>query len=135
FYRWQAFPYWEVRPELKKAEDRLKQSRAEHVENNLFATLLLPAMQKVYFSKARIDRNVALLQIIEALRLYAAAHDGNLPDTLGDMRAVPIPIDPVTGRAFDYALAEGVATLYAPPPPGEVAYEGNSVRYELTMKK
>ena len=57
-----------------------------------------------------------MLQIVEALRLIDAT-DGKLPDRLEDIRAVPIPIDPITGKAFEYTLELDRAILYAPPPP------------------
>ncbi len=66
-----------------------------------------------------------------ALRL-ALATDGKFPDRLEDIRSVPIPIDPVTGKAFEYTREANRAVLYGPPPTGESAHEGNAIRYEIT---
>jgi len=41
------------------------------------------------------------------------------PAPLSEIREVPIPIDPVTGKEFEYRVEEGKAVLAAPPPPGE----------------
>jgi hypothetical protein len=76
----------------------------------------MPSIEIFYASVDRRDRAVALLRVIEALRLYAAAHQGALPSSLDKVDAVPIPLDPTTGKPFVYHLAEGgVASLETPP--------------------
>ena len=69
----------------------------------LFA-LLVPGVFKVQEAKARVERRLGLLRHVEALRLYAAEHDGKLPARLADIK-VPLPVDPFTGKAFLYGLA------------------------------
>ena len=96
------------------------------------ASFLMPALKNIYFASGRVDRRLALLQVVEALRIYAA-DEGKLPDGLEDIHAVPIPIDPVTGKAFQYTLEGNRVILYAPPPSGETASDNNAVRYELTF--
>jgi hypothetical protein len=99
------------------------------------AALLLPAVQKVFTARARTDRRFAALRCVEAVRLYAAAHGGKLPASLADVKEVPVPDDPVTGKPFAYRVREGVATLEGPPPDGEQAYVGNTLKYELVVEK
>ena len=65
------------------------------------------------FAFARTDRQLAALRCIEALRLYAAGHDGKLPPTLDDIKEVPIPSNPVTGKPFSYRLEGRTAVLEA----------------------
>jgi hypothetical protein len=98
------------------------------------ASLLLPAVEKVYFSQARIDRKIAALRCIEALRLYAAAHGGALPDRLDQITEVPIPDDPVVGRPFEYSHSGNSIRLTTLPPAGEEANAGNVLRYELSFR-
>jgi hypothetical protein len=76
---------------------------------------------------ARNERSIAVLRVFESLRLYAAMHSGKLPDSLSDIVEVPVPVDPVTGAAFDYQLEGEVATLQA------AAFRGVAVNYEITM--
>ena len=73
-----------------------------------------------------------MLQVVEALRLHAAS-EGKLPSHLEDIHAVPIPVDPVTGRPFEYKLEANRAVLYAPAPAGEAVNDRNAIRYELTL--
>ncbi len=76
---------------------------------------------------ARNERQIAMLRIIEALRIFAAAHDGQLPKQLSDITEVPIPDDPVSGKPFVFrreaekAFLEGAELPKAP------------LMYEITM--
>jgi hypothetical protein len=131
-YKWQNFPYWQARPGMARAQQKFAQLRTEKPETTYLASMLMPALNNVVFARARLDRRVALLQVVEALRLHAAA-EGKLPDQLEDVRAVPLPTDPVTGRSFEYTLEGNRAVLYAPPPPGETVNDRNAIRYELIL--
>src|SRR5262249_43561212 len=57
--------------------------------DGLFADLL-PNVLEDRRAAARLEQRIALLRHVEALRLYAAEHDGRLPETPGDV-AVPLP--------------------------------------------
>jgi hypothetical protein len=133
--KWEGLPYWEMRAGLERSEKLLKQAKAAGEASAVLATLLLPAVQKVFFAQARLERKIAALRCVEALRLYAAAHDGKLPAALSDITEVPVPLDPVTGKAFDYKAEGDKATLSAAPPAGEQPGPGNALRYELTMAR
>jgi hypothetical protein len=139
--KWQTFPYPEARKGMEQAEREARQARAKvlspagDVPALPLATLFLPAVQKVFAARARIDRRFAALRCVEAVRLYAAAHGGKLPPTLSAITEVPVPSDPYLGKPFAYRVRSGVATLEGPPPPGEKANAGNSLVYELTLEK
>jgi hypothetical protein len=72
---------------------------------------------------------------VEAVRMFAAAHDGKLPASLNDIKDVPIPVDPQSGKAFEYKVEDNVVTLFAPTPPGEAPYVGNTRRFVVTFRK
>jgi hypothetical protein len=134
FAKWTALPYWQARPRLLQAERNLKQAKAAGPSTGTtLAALLLPAVLKVQWASARTDRRIAALRCVEALRLHAAAHDGKLPARLDDIKVVPVPLDPVTGRAFDYTVDGDRAVLSGPPPAGEEARVDTTLRYELTL--
>ena len=97
----------------------------------LFADLL-PDVVKLRRARAQLDREVALLGIVEALRLHAAAHEGQLPARLADI-GVPMPVDPVTGKPFDYDAEGATAHLRGPAPDGATA--GGDVHYAVTLLK
>jgi len=135
--KWQREAYWEARVGLEKVVQELRKEKVKAGELSRLplAALLMPAVEKVVSATARIDRKIAALRCIEAIRLYAAGHDGKLPGALSEIREVPIPIDPVTGKEFEYRVEEGKAVLAAPPPPGEKPNSGNYLKYELTLAK
>src|SRR5207253_177732 len=96
--------------------------------------IFVPALNKVRRAHARTEQRIALLRHVEALRLYAAEHDGKWPEKLADITA-PLPDDPFTGKPFRYKLEGTTAHLRGSPPSGEENTPGFNVRYELTIKK
>jgi glutathione S-transferase len=76
-------------------------------ERGLFRGFL-PALQKVRRAQGRLEQRIALLRHVEAIRMYAAAHEGKVPPKLSDVD-VPLPLDPFTGKPFRYEVIDGVA--------------------------
>jgi tetratricopeptide (TPR) repeat protein len=81
----------------------------------------------------RLDRHVAALQCVEALRLYAAAHKGKFPKELSRITEVLVPSDPVMQKPFVYRCTGSDAVLEAPAPEG--ATEKDAICYELSLKE
>lgn len=122
-------PYWAAYPELKKLNASKK-----GLDIPIFGGIM-PAIDRVWFSRVKHERHLAILRTIEALRLYAASHEGRFPAKLADMTETPVPVDPVTGVDFEYTSTEDKATLRAPTPTGEEPTTGSSLNYTLTLKK
>lgn len=92
---------------------------------------IVPAVEAAVGSSTRVDRRIAALRAIEAIRLHAAESGGKLPADLASVKAVPVPVDPGTGRAFGYRLDGDTAVLTAPAILGpETAME-----YRITLRK
>ena len=98
-----------------------------------FEKILKPAHERVRLIMNRLDRHIAVLQCLEALRLYAGAHNGKFPDELSNVTEVNIPNDPITGKPFVYSRTGSKAVLEGPAPKGEGAKE--AIRYELNLKE
>lgn len=113
------------------ADQRLKEARDN--ELNHPARLLLPAMQKALRVQARIDRKIAAQRVIEALRAFAAAHEGHLPERLEEIHEVPVPLDPGTGSPFEYHRDGDTATLTSRMAGDLTGISG--LRYRVTMRK
>ncbi len=120
-----ALPYWEA----EKLQAAAKEKRRE----TLFAPIA-SAVFNVRWATARLDQRLALLRCVEALRMYAAEHNGKLPASLADV-PVPVPVDPITGKAFAYQLDGDTATLRGTPPAGWENDASSNVRYEVTIAK
>jgi hypothetical protein len=94
----------------------------------------VPAVGQVVRSRGRLEQRIALLRHVEALRLYAAEHNGSLPAKLSDL-TVPLPDDPFTGKPFRYEVRGATAHLRGTPPSGMEKDPTYNFHYELTLQK
>lgn len=125
--KWWTFPYWQAEAHFSEtAEARGREVKLFHE--------LRPMVSKVRKAQARLEQRIALLRHVEAIRLYAAEHDGKLPASLTDI-AVPLPVDPFTGQPFRYSVDGPLAEVRGSPPRGETASAAFNVRYVVTIKK
>ena len=124
-------PYWQGAPIVARATAELVRQRRT-LTGNLFLALV-PALQTARLQFAKLDRNIALLRTIEALRDYAAKHDGRPPLALDQIVDTPVPLDPITGKSFIYHADGNAAVLEAAIPEGYGPTQAK--RYELTFVK
>ncbi len=121
----------------REAQPMYKQLKRELASRPIFAGVstqdLLAYPERVALSSLRLERKIAALRVIEALRMHAAAHDGKLPEKLSDVTVVPVPDDPATGKPFEYSKDDATATLLSRIP-GE-PLETTGLRYRITVKK
>src|SRR5262249_39055582 len=103
-------------------------------ERSDVARQLLPAAARIDAAPLRIERRVAALRCVEAIRLHAAANGGKLPPKLSDVTVVPTPVDPWTGKPFDYELDGDKAVLATADPGGDTAGVVSAIRYEITIR-
>jgi hypothetical protein len=129
-------PFWEMRERSAAIEKRLRM--ADPLSGNLdrevlpIVSLLLPAMQSARAAQVRLERDIAALRVIEALRMYAAGHDRRLPERLDDVVEVPVPLNPATGKPFLYRLESGTAVLELPSADGTPGYHR---RFEIQVSQ
>ncbi len=91
-------------------------------------------LENVSLAAARVDRRFAALQCVEAIRRYAAKHEGKLPAALADMKELPLPADPLTGKPFEYAADGDKATLMLAKPTEEKPNPKELLKFYITMK-
>ena len=88
--------------------------------------------EKVHLLMNRLDRHLAALQCIEAIRLYVA-DDGKLPARLSDITQVSVSDDPATHTPFVYNCTGPSAVL------GMTRLKGvadkHIIRYELRLRE
>lgn len=95
--------------------------------------MLEPAHERILLIEKRLGNNLNVLQYVEALRDYAAAHDGRLPEKSSDLTDLELPKDLVSGKPFEYRRTEAGAVVTSTMPEG-----GDPVfivRYEVVLKK
>jgi hypothetical protein len=93
-------------------------------------SVLMPAIQNVRAAQVRLERDMAALRVIEALRMHAAEHDGSLPESLDDITSVPVPLNPATSKPFVYKLNSSTAILDLPTSDG---IQSGNRRYEIQI--
>jgi hypothetical protein len=141
YMKLESLPYNEGRLRIEEAEKQVD----EMYKDNGAPVIPRPkdfvsSVPWVFACRAQIDRRIAALRCVEAVRLYAGDHDGKLPSSLEDIKDTPLPLDPATGKAFDYKLVGDRAFLTCAPFPctpflGQKPDNDNTPTYELMMKK
>ncbi|HEX4793982.1 MAG TPA: hypothetical protein VH370_09330 [Humisphaera sp.] len=128
---WKAWelPFWQGSQQIAAAEEELTRLRHGGIENPLLRTV--PAVWRARYSIARLDQHIAALRVVEALRDYAARHDGQPPQVLEEIVNLPIPHDPMSGKPFSYRLDGAVAILEASAPAMSPTHI--TMRFELTF--
>ena len=118
-----ALPYWQGYKGMSDAEQKPRAGWAK-LKGGIPFAVVLPAIRSAYVVPARVDRRLDVAQTIEAIRLYAAGHQGSLPPSLDAITEAPVPIDPATreavqlqGRRFNRdPHRAGASRLRAGPP-------------------
>lgn len=138
-----TLPYPEAEEQIMRAWRALAPDRSPAADNPAIQFSFVsesngriapyPNMLNGRYQFARLNQFVGLLRTVEALRDYAARHDGRPPERLDQVTDLPVPIDAVTGKPFGYRLDGRTATLDAPAPTHRSP--ANGYRYELTFEK
>ena len=125
-FKWMFLPYAEGKAGRDRSERNLKDAcRREIIP---LAGSLVPASTATKEAETRTQWTLVPLRTCEALRIYAAAHDGQLPDRLSDISEVPIPLNPYDDKPFQYHRQGNRAVLEAEHGPTATPW-----RYEITM--
>jgi hypothetical protein len=119
-------PTWQI----EALSDQAKEKKA--LETALFP--FEPSVYKVRRAQGRLEQRIALLRHVEALRLYAAEHNGSLPATLSEF-PVPLPDDPFTGKPFRYEVTGNTAHFRGTAPPHEEKNPTFNIHYAVTIQK
>jgi hypothetical protein len=103
------------------------------ITRKAFEKQLKPAHEMIRKQINYVDRRVAALQCIEALRLYTGSHKGTFPEKLSNITEVNVPVDPVAKKPFSYKSTGSEAILELEATEGSDGRD--AVRYELNLKK
>jgi len=126
-----TLPPWRFEPRFSQLEPQILRNKSKPA---LFADFFLPAVQKVHRREWQLEQRIDMLRHVEALRMYAAEHDGALPATLAEI-TVPLPNDPFTGKPFHYEVKGNTFHLRGTPPDAEKKNAAANIHYEVTIQK
>ncbi len=124
--KWSFLDYSSLRSN-KKYSDHERRGREQSANLGWAAApaeLVGPAILQVWESSIRIEASIALLQTIEAIRMYAAENENRLPHQLSAL-PYPAPADPATGQPIKYQLDGETALL---------TWEGPGIAYRLKIQ-
>lgn len=113
-FKWFSLPYPQARQGMIRAETDLQTAMVNDPIGSVLSNLLLPALTHVMDRFVELDRRLAALRCVEAIRAHAAAFDQKLPTSLAGVSSLPVPFDPITGTSFGYRFEDGIAHLESP---------------------
>lgn len=131
--KWDQLPYWLACEGAQRSYKAYLETAAHEPLQGMInpALMFMASLDQAHTVAARLDRELAMFQCIEALRAYAAAHGGKLPGRLEDMTDTPAPRDPMTNKPFEYR-ANGNSAVLDSKPVGTGTRSHK--RYEITME-
>jgi hypothetical protein len=78
----------------------------------IYLALLMPAVQAAKTAFLRQELYLDLLKIVEAIRYYAAVHDGQLPESLEAMEELYVPtVNPMDNKPYVYRTEGNTAII------------------------
>jgi len=131
YFKWAWTPDADARKFIRQAENTFKISSSREIIP--LAGTFVPALMSIRRTVARADRDLVALQILEAIRLFGAAHDRRLPECLAEITAVPVPLDdPLRGEPFLYRRQGETAILESPCPDARPEF---TLRYQIRFDR
>lgn len=126
-FKWCFLPYHQARPGFEQWAKDFRAAREDGSTMPL-VSLLLPGIDRASQVEARTGRTNAALRIVESIRDYAAANDGQVPASLDDL-TLPVSKNPVDDKPFEYARKGNEATLRS--------HDGvaTAIRFRLRVRK
>lgn len=106
-FKWTVLPYRQAREGLERTEALFE--RAASRGEGWPATVMLPALVRPIRTHNTMERRVAALRLIEAMRDAASES----PVRPGMPVRLPVPVDPGTGRPYEYSIDGGVVRIRA----------------------
>jgi hypothetical protein len=103
YEKWWYQPYATARDHSDDASELFQGNKLTGGYGRILAGLLLPAISAARTAQERHQWQTDGLRTVEAIRMHAA-ETGKLPRSLDDIRVVPVPVNRVTGRAYQYRL-------------------------------
>jgi len=122
---------------MEKAIENEKKVSLDSAPNKLVQEQIVKQLEstsdRTLMVSKRLDNRLNGLQCVEAIRHYAATHDGQLPENLSDISQIEVPKDVVSGKAFEYRRTSKGAVLKSVIPEG--GNERDMVHYVIVLKK
>jgi hypothetical protein len=126
-------PFVDIEQVIARETQAAGQGLLNRLTQKMTQNQLKQSYDRVRMIANRLECNLAALQCVEAIRAYAASHEGQLPSTLDDIDEVSVPNDPMSGQPFNYTRTGSDAALESVVPEG--GDKKDQIRYEIVLKK
>lgn len=112
FYKWNHVAPWQAAKQeaYRQLDDWLGEQLQELGWASAPVSMFMTAFKAARTAQYRVQQSLAMLQTVEAIRMYAAENDGKLPVSLEDL-PVPAPLDPFSGEPIAYEYNRWNAVL------------------------
>ncbi len=129
YEKWWYVGFSQAREPLREVDKVFRGSRLEGGFGRMLARALLPAIRAARNAEMRTQWQMGALRVVEAIRMHAA-EASMLPRTLDEIKVVPVPLNPITLKPYQYRLDGQTAVLDLPFSDGmpSVAW-----RFEITL--
>lgn len=124
---------------LRANDEEIEQFLAQW---KLYGFFLQERSAYIFASLRSIDRRIAALRAVEAVRNHAATHEGKVPRSLRDIVVTPVPYDPFTGAPFGYVPDDDTRgfritapVLETPLPRGYGGSPKQGINWQIRVKK
>ncbi len=131
-FKWRSLPFHQAYEGMSRSEGQFAAMRGKPLVRLFDA--LIGSISPGLMATARVDRQLDALAAAEAIRIFAASH-GRLPTRLDEIAEVPVPIDPMTGKPFEYKVEGDRAFLSAPSAPAAYRHPSFGLHYELKLAR
>jgi hypothetical protein len=81
-----------------------------------------------------VERRHVGLATIEALRAQAAENGGTWPNSLDEVKVLPVPVDPITRKPWDFKREGDWVTLTSPLTDGEKPTSTSHFTYRVELR-
>lgn len=121
--------------QLKQAEAISRQlGNSAHELSTLLGMFYSPSTPQILLSLYDLEREWTLMQCIEAIRHYAAVHDGKLPANWAAIADLSIPHDPFTGEHLGYEVFNDHAVITLPAIKSQREYR-TAKKYKIIVNR
>jgi hypothetical protein len=109
-FKWIHVPYSVALDNIVVASKKMQKDREQLGWFTRLTCQFIPGLEGFYTAVTRTRQRIAVVQVIEAIRMAGAENGGKLIDSL-DKAPVPVPKDPITEKPFSYQVSGKRAML------------------------
>ncbi|MCH8840132.1 MAG: hypothetical protein IH831_05545, partial [Planctomycetes bacterium] len=113
YEKWWYVDFPQAREPMREGDRVFRGGRLEGGFGRMLAKVLLPAIRSARNAEMRTQWQMGALRTVEAIRMHAA-EAGSLPRSLDEIKVVPVPLNPVTLKPYQYRLDGQTAVLELP---------------------